>query len=62
MNPGGDVYRPARFSLQPEAKTKDNGDMDIPVPDLPEDDSNEVRQQISSSKCPADWTDSSINF
>jgi len=58
---GGDVYLPARFSLQPEPEMKDNGDMDTLLSDLPEDDSNEVRQQIPSFKCPTDWTDSSIN-
>ena len=44
MNPGGDVYRPACFSLQPEPGTKDDVDMDMVAPDLPEDDSNQVRQ------------------
>jgi hypothetical protein len=44
VNAGGDVYRPARFSLQPEPGTKDDVDMDIRAPDLPEDDSNDVRQ------------------
>jgi len=61
VNVGGDVYLPARFSLQPEPEMKDNGDMDTLLSDLPEDDSNEVRQQIPSFKCPTDWTDSSIN-
>ena len=43
MNDGGDVYRPVRYSSsQPEFEAK--GDTVENIPDLPGDDSNQVRR------------------